>query len=514
MFSMSRMVRVLVCGCFLAAGLTTPAGAAPGDVDRSFGQEGTVSVPSDSSAYVAPEDMTIGPGGEIYVLRSTFRCTATPCDVAQLVSRYLPNGLLDEGFGVKGVKSLFDSDIAYPYFRGGSLAASAGGQVVVAATENGKLTLVRLNHDGSPDGGFGTGGAAPVDLGTPVGRAQVAIQADGRIVIAAQPEFGYVGNAVLVTRVTAQGAPDPTFHGGTPLVTSLGSGFGGFALTASEQPVLAGPRCCATGRAVHLARLTGSGVFDSEFGRGGESFVDDVASDAGVGALIPLRKGGLYVVGSSKGKSGDAFVLRLTANGRLARKFGHAGIAYLRHSFLDVKGAAVDRRGRLLIAGIAPLGTKQGPGHGPRNASVLRLLASGGRDRTFAGGQLVRLRALGANQLIGAGLQSGRKLVLLAAGGECIRTCPSPRTTLIRFLGGDSGSRCAGRRATIVGTRHGEKLVGTPHRDVIAALAGDDLVKGRGGNDLICGGRGNDRLFGGVGRDVLRGGAGRNQLHG
>jgi Ca2+-binding RTX toxin-like protein len=144
---------------------------------------------------------------------------------------------------------------------------------------------------------------------------------------------------------------------------------------------------------------------------------------------------------------------------------------------------------------------------------VLRLLSSGRRDRTFAAGQLVRLRALGANQLIGAGLQSGRRLVLLGAGGECFRTCPSPRTTLIRFLGGDSASRCGGLRATIVGTRHGEKLVGTPHRDVIAALAGNDLVKGRGGDDLICGGRGDDRLFAGKGRDVLRGGAGRNRLH-
>jgi Ca2+-binding RTX toxin-like protein len=142
----------------------------------------------------------------------------------------------------------------------------------------------------------------------------------------------------------------------------------------------------------------------------------------------------------------------------------------------------------------------------------LRRLPDGARDRTFAGGSIVHLGSLDASRVIAAGLQNRRKLVVLGSGGECIRTCPSPSSILVRFLGGTSASRCQGRRATIVGTRHGEKLVGTPGRDVIVSLAGNDLVLGRGGNDLICGGRGDDRLVGGKGRDVLRGGAGHNRL--
>jgi Ca2+-binding RTX toxin-like protein len=177
-------------------------------------------------------------------------------------------------------------------------------------------------------------------------------------------------------------------------------------------------------------------------------------------------------------------------------------------SFTEIARAAVDGAGRLLIAGTGPAGS----GYASDRLTVMRRLAGGGRDLTFAGGSLVRLRSLGLTHVVAAGLQKGRMLVVLARRGSCDRECPSPENLLVRFLGGTSASRCDGQRATIVGTRHGEKLVGTRHRDVIAALAGDDVVRGRGGNDLICGGRGDDRLIGGKGRDRLRGGAGRNRL--
>ncbi len=75
-------------------------------------------------------------------------------------------------------------------------------------------------------------------------------------------------------------------------------------------------------------------------------------------------------------------------------------------------------------------------------------------------------------------------------------------------------AKCAGTRATIVGTAKRNVLRGTPKRDVIAALGGNDVVRGRGGKDQICGGPGKDRLIGGAGRDRLIGGGGRDFLKG
>jgi Tol biopolymer transport system component len=71
--------------------------------------------------------------------------------------------------------------------------------------------------------------------------------------------------------------------------------------------------------------------------------------------------------------------------------------------------------------------------------------------------------------------------------------------------------RCAGRRATIVGTPGRDRLRGTRRADVIVALGGNDRVTAGRGRDLVCGGRGNDRLFGGRGRDRLIGGPGRDR---
>jgi uncharacterized delta-60 repeat protein len=508
----SWIVRVLCLSCCILAGAVGSAAAAPGDVDRSFGREGVLSITTDPANYASPDDMVVGPDGSIYTLQTVERCTGGSCVLNHPVSRFQPNGGPDTSFGVGGTSTAIGSPAKSTYLLNASMALGPDGRVVVASVDNGQLVLSRLNPDGSLDGGFGVGGAAAIDFGTPVSRARVAVQGDGRIVVVAEPQTGYGGDAVIIARYTVQGTPDPAFHAGTPVFTSLGSGFGGFALTAAGKPVLAGPRCCsADGRAVHLLRLDESGAFDSTFGPAGERFVDDVSDGVGVGAVVVTSKGRIYVVGSGRGK-GDAFVLKLRPNGKLDTKFGNRGVAYMRRSFLDVAGLGIDRAGRLLIFGTSPTGSFRGPGFGSRRLTVLRRLSDGRRDPTFAGGSLVRLGSLGPTRVAGGGLQKGRALVVLASSGSCIRTCPSPKNFLVRFIGGTSGSRCDGRRATIVGTRHGEKLVGTRGPDVIAALAGNDLVRGRGGNDVICGGRGDDRLGGGKGRDVLRGGAGHNQL--
>ena len=514
MLMSSRIVQVFLLCCCLFASAVSSAGAAPADVDRTFGQEGVARVQSDPGVYAYPEDMAIAPGGEIYVLRSLLRCSVTPCLNEEQVSRFTPGGLLDSSFGATGVRTLLQSTGGFRSTHNGSIAVAPDGHIVVGSTNEGKLLLGRLNPDGSPDAGFGNGGEARLDLSAPVDRVRIAVQADGRIVVGAEPVSGYGGDAVLIARYTAQGLPDPSFRNGSALITSLGSGFGGLALRGGKT-VVAGPRCCGVdGRAVHLARIDENGVFDSAFGRRGERFVDDVTEGAGVGALIVLPKGGIIVVGSGRtGKKADAFAMKLKPSGALDRSFGRRGIAYLKHRALTINGAAVDRAGRLLVAGSGPKETANGSTSGPRTLAVMRRLPNGRPDLTFAGGELIHLSSLPAGHADAVGLQRGREFVVLASKAQCFRSCDPPTTVLVRFLGGTSGSRCLGHRATIVGTRHGERLVGTPHRDVIAALAGNDRVLGGGGDDLICGGRGSDRLIGGKGRDVLSGGAGRNQIH-
>ncbi len=496
---------VLACG-FLAIGHASAA-AAPGDLDRFFGGEGVASLEDVPGASVSAVDMAIGPDDKIYALRSRAICFAVDCPTDFLVSRRTPNGAPDTSFGSSGTSSLFGSLGKQRVGFEGSLAVGADGRAVVAATTSGgNLVLARLNSDGSVDGTFGMGGIAEVALGAASG-VEIAIQDDGKVVVGAVLGSGYGGTRVVVTRLSAQGTTDSAFNGGQPAVTNFSRGLGGLDLTAGSRVVIAGMRCCEpASSAIHVARLNAGGVFDRRFGRHGHRFIDDVAHAPQVDAVLALPGGKVVVVGT--GNHGVTFALRLLPNGRPDRGFSGDGVAYTKDTGLGVAGAAVDRRGRLVIGGV----TASASSFGGAEIAVLRRLENGRPDRTFAGGSLAHLYFAQETRVDTIGLQSGGKIVALAAVGSCARTCTPPESKLVRFLGGSSGVRCRGRKATIVGTRTGERITGTRRRDVIAVLSGDDLVRGRGGNDLICGGRGNDRLVGGKGRDRLVGGPGRDRI--
>lgn len=506
-----RLVAVLVFVFICLATTCGPATAAPGDLDRFFGREGIVSLGgAQGTDQAAPKDMVVGPDNEIYVLRRQVRCISyAGCADDLIVTRHDPHGSLDPSFASDGLSGAFGSPGYGGFALQGSLAMDRDRKVIVAAADRGALVLARLNSDGSLDGSFGAHGLTRATLGVPISRVQVAVQSDGKIVVGTDSEPGYGEASVIVARYTNQGLPDPAFHSGTPIVTSLGSGLGGLALTNDGGIAIAGPRCCSVaGRAVHIGLLEASGVFDRRFGNRGHRFVDDVARVPRVGAVMALANGRIVVVGNDQ-HDGDAFALRLLPDGRLDHAFGDDGVAIMQHSDLSVAGALVDEGGRLVVVGQ----TSRASGRpGSTLFTLLRRRPNGRPDRTFAGGSPVRLGLNGEARVSAIGLQAGGRILALVETGQCERYCSPPKSILARYLGGSSGARCIGKKATIVGTRVGETLTGTPHRDVIAALSGEDVVRGRGGNDLVCGGRGNDRLIGGQGKDRLVGGAGHDHI--
>jgi hypothetical protein len=74
--------------------------------------------------------------------------------------------------------------------------------------------------------------------------------------------------------------------------------------------------------------------------------------------------------------------------------------------------------------------------------------------------------------------------------------------------------KCAGFKATKVGTPGPDVIYGTPKRDVIVTKGGADRVFSRGGNDIVCAGRGGDVVKGGAGKDRIFGGPGSDRLYG
>ena len=72
--------------------------------------------------------------------------------------------------------------------------------------------LARFNPNGSPDMGFGTGGTVLTAMGDgdDVAASAVALQADGRIVVAGHATDSR-GTNLMVARYRSNGSPDTSF---------------------------------------------------------------------------------------------------------------------------------------------------------------------------------------------------------------------------------------------------------------------------------------------------------------
>lgn len=136
------------------------------------------------------------------------------------------------------------------------------------------LGLARFNANGSRDSGFGSGGSEVVDLGRFSVANGVAIQGDGKIVVGGSQREGLQTTSVLAARVSTSGALDHTFAGGLFLKQyAVGAGYSAFnavALQPDGRVVLAGGALDGTaGINTVVVRLTTGGGLDGGFGSGG-----------------------------------------------------------------------------------------------------------------------------------------------------------------------------------------------------------------------------------------------------
>src|SRR5439155_1103104 len=132
--------------------------AGPGDLDPSFGAGGQVL--TDFGGGDGARALALQADGRIVVAGRS--CPST-CDFA--LARYNPDGSLDPSFGSGG-------GVLTEFAGGGdasALAVQSDGKIVVAALSGGggrqDFALARYNPDGSLDPSFGSGGRVLTDFG-------------------------------------------------------------------------------------------------------------------------------------------------------------------------------------------------------------------------------------------------------------------------------------------------------------------------------------------------------------
>jgi uncharacterized delta-60 repeat protein len=362
-----------------------------GSLDPTFGSGGRVTVDF-GTANDGAHGVAVAADGRIVVVGYSGQGGATGYDVA--VARLTADGALDLTFGTGG-KQTVDLGSATDY--GNAVAVRPNGSVVVAGetyrSDTGwDFAAAQLTPAGQLDSAFGTGGVQAIDFGATSDHAfGVALQGDGKVVLAGTSYRDGVGTDATVARLTAAGTLDSTFGTGGAVVIEYNSSPDeyayGVAIQADGKIVVAGQsyQGDANGGDFAVARLTTAGVLDGTFGTGGKQTID-LGSTEDYAYGIAVQADGKIMVGGTSRQADtgvDVAAVRLTASGALDSTFGTGGkqtidfgSGYDDFAF----GLALDGSGRAVLVGDT-FADATG-----RDLAVARLTTAGQPDATFGSG--------------------------------------------------------------------------------------------------------------------------------
>ena len=305
----------------------------------------------------------------------------------------------------------------------------------------------------------------------PRGAEDIAVQPDGRIVVAGPIQDGRSNRYFGAFRYLADGSLDPSFR----VSADLGSfeEARAVALQPDGRIVMAGETDCDTARCFAAMRVNPDGTPDASFGTGGvvrlesrlhASWANDVAID-GRGRIVLA---GVRLRGGDAQDSATACVIRLLPDGRPDPAFSGDGMAIVDHGYgNDSAEAVVVRGGKVIVAGDGRRASLQS------RFGVARLTSRGRPDRSF-GRRGHRLVAFGSNRLAGAyGLAAAPRGRLLVAGNAVV---PDRRPQFALAVLGRGGSVLT-RRRTSPGPFGGNAWA------VRATSSGGAIVAGRAFSD-------------------------------
>lgn len=237
--------------------------------------------------------------------------------------------------------------------------------------------------DGRLDTTFGAGtGTATRSTGVSYEYSNdVERQSDGKVIVGGATRHG--GNAGVLARYTAAGAPDLAFAGDGHLELPTLSSVSDVAIAADDTIYVSGSSNGLSPARVMVLHLLADGTFDATWNGTGS-----MAIQTGTGATSPagleLQPDGKLVVGINATRAGNGLdfgAVRLLAAGGYDTSFGSGGttlvaVSTLQDSAMDVRLAP---SGKIIIVGY----TKQVVSLQLWNMAIVRLDTAGAVDTTF-----------------------------------------------------------------------------------------------------------------------------------
>ena len=308
----------------------------------------------------------------------------SPVTVEHLaVSRYNPDGSLDNSFAADGK---LEGISKQGQTRFNTTAVQTDGKIVTAGlTWNGSnydFAVARYNINGKPDSTFSDDGKQITDFGATDEAVSIAIQNDGKIVVAGNSDTQFA-----IVRYNADGSLDNTFSGDGKLTASLGfaDACQSVALQSDGKIVVAGytyinPDYDSSEYAI--ARFTTNGSPDNTFGENGKQLTDFGSYQNFASALAVQNDGKIIVAGRSYLDNSDNFSLaRYNADGSPDTTFSHDGKQNNVFGPDDyfAEDLAIQNDGKIVVAGFSETSS------GSSSAfAVARYKSNGDLDSTFS----------------------------------------------------------------------------------------------------------------------------------
>lgn len=345
-----RFFTIIIFVCLIFTADFSHAGSA-GTLDTSFDSDGIVI--TDNNGHDIARGVAIQSDGKIVIVGTTEDSTSTP---KFIVCRYNADGSLDTTFDTDGIVI---TDVGGDEAYANAVAIQSDGKIVVAGKSgnygNSSFTVVRYTTSGALDGTFATGGIATTQLNPSthnMGRDMV-IQSDGKIIVIGVTWGGDYDFGVV--RFTTTGSLDTSFDSDGKRTIDFGDwDFShAVALQTDGKIILAGRSRVGVGSTYDfaLARLTSSGALDTSFDTDGLA-TSDVSSGSydSIESLAIQDDGKILAAGLSYGN--HLALARYTDAGILDTAFATNGVVSI-SSITEARSIVLQFNGKIVAAGNA-----------------------------------------------------------------------------------------------------------------------------------------------------------------
>ena len=303
---------------------------------------------------------------------------------------------------------------------GNSVAAQRDGKIIVAGyAEVGgvdQFVLVRYNSDGSLDTTLKGSGKLTTAVGKDCHGKGVALQGDGKIVVAGYSFKAGGGQCFTVLRYTADGSLDTSFADSGKVTTNVGTKYASaesVTIQSDGKIVVAGDSFNASGNNdFAVVRYNANGTLDMSFNETGKATADFGAHD--YGRSVAVHGDGRIVVTGYTTKSYESkkecALACFEANGSLDTTFNGTGEVTTNFGGdgnAEGRSVAVQTDGKIVVVGYATAGNTE-------EFALARYNADGTLDTSFGdSGQVMTDVGISGSNATGVALQKDGKIVVV-----------------------------------------------------------------------------------------------------